>query len=136
MTRPDRILRLGLVALTVLHALAFLRWPGSFWGASHLAVWPRAVAIVCALLALAGTAWAPRLAWRSFGTFPGRRGACLAALAAGALFWGLHERQHLYGDGSLLIRSRGMSTTPSEISTCVKPCFSSHARYSSSLSRA
>jgi tetratricopeptide (TPR) repeat protein len=111
MTRPDRILGLGLVALIVLHGLASLGWPGSFWGASHLAVWPRAVAIACVLLALAGTAWARRLTWRRFGTFPGRRGACVAALAAGVLFWGLHERQHLYGDGSLLIRSRGMSTT-------------------------
>lgn len=105
-------LRIGLLALVAVHALAVWVWPGRLWGASQLAVWPAAVGLVVFVAAALAILLAPRPTWTGAAwPFPARRGALLAALAAGAIFWLCREGSHFFGDGYLLIRSRGMSTS-------------------------
>jgi tetratricopeptide (TPR) repeat protein len=112
MSRAERILQGALVAVLLLHVVGFLWWPGKWWGVSHLAAFPLAVGLLWAALALSGVAVLPRFAARLGALpFPGGRGL-LALLAVAALsFVLLRESQHLFGDGWLLIRSRGMSVT-------------------------
>lgn len=105
MQPSDRMLQIGLGVLVVLHLVA-LAAPGSLWGVSHLAAWPLPVAIAWTAAAFVALALAPR--WTRVGerlTFPGRRGAALAALGVGALALLAHERSHFFGDGNLIARS-------------------------------
>ena len=105
-------LRIGLLSLVVLHAIAAWVWPGKLWGASQLAVWPPVLAVALLGLAAMAITAAPWPAWSGRApAFPGRRAAILGALAAGVLFSLVREGSHFFGDGYLLIRSRGMSTT-------------------------
>jgi tetratricopeptide (TPR) repeat protein len=57
----DRWLQRGVAAIVVLHAIAFLFFPASLWGLSHLAVWPRSLGIAWTCLALVALLLAPRL---------------------------------------------------------------------------
>ena len=104
MQAPHRMLQIALGVLVLLHLVA-LAAPGSLWGVSHLAVWPVWVAIAWTVVALAGLALAPRWACDRQFAFPARRGALVAAFAAGLLATLLHERSHFFGDGNLLARS-------------------------------
>jgi tetratricopeptide (TPR) repeat protein len=103
-------LRIGLLLVVAVHAAAIWMWPGHAWGASQLAVWPSMMALAvlaAAMLVLLMPPTSRGVPW----PFPSRRGALLLALGAGAVFWLCREGSHFFGDGYLLIRSRGMSTT-------------------------
>jgi len=105
-------LRIGLLVLVAVHVLAAWVWPGRLWGASQLAVWPPALGLAIFVATALVILLAPRPAWPGAAwPFPGRRGALVVALAAGAIFWLCREGSHFFGDGYLLIRSRGMSTS-------------------------
>jgi predicted negative regulator of RcsB-dependent stress response len=112
MSRAERILQCALAAILLLHAVGFLWWPGRWWGVSHLAAWPLAVGLAWLALALLGLGVVPRFADRLRRVpFPGGRVLLLIVAAAALCFVLLRESQHLFGDGWLLIRSRGMSVT-------------------------
>lgn len=109
MSPPPRALAGALLVVAVLHVVA--SWaPGPLWGVSQLAAWPAWIGILWSALACGALGLAPRLAAGAPRlAFPGRRAALLVALAAGVAFWMLRERSHLFGDGSLLLRSGGLA---------------------------
>ncbi|MFQ5600733.1 MAG: hypothetical protein ACE5G2_09280, partial [Candidatus Krumholzibacteriia bacterium] len=112
MNSRDRVLQVAILGLVALHLLAAFALPGSFWGLSHLAVWPPAAALAWSAVAVVLGASAARSSHAARGApFPARRGALLSALASALPFWLLRERTHFFGDGYLLIRDRGFSET-------------------------
>lgn len=112
MSRADRILQLGLALLVLAHLAAVAAAPGALWGLSHGVTAPRAVWFAASIAALLGLAVLPglRLPARN-AAFPDRRRAALLAAACGSVFWLVRERLHFFGDGYLLVRSRGYSAT-------------------------
>ena len=112
MTRAERTLQVALLVLLMVHAAGFLWWPGPLWGVSHLAAWSTTIGLAWLALAIVGLFLVPRAApWLERLPLPGKRGVWLLLLVAVLLFVVLRESQHLFGDGWLLIRSRGMSVT-------------------------
>jgi tetratricopeptide (TPR) repeat protein len=108
----DRILRAGAATLVVSHLVAAWLAPTALWGLSHLAGVPPLVAVAWTAAALGVVVAAPRLAARGAAfSYPDRIASALLALACVAPFWIARERTHLFGDGALLIRDRGLSDT-------------------------
>ncbi|MCA9727271.1 MAG: hypothetical protein KC729_06275, partial [Candidatus Eisenbacteria bacterium] len=100
------------VAFLTLHAVAAFVVPSRLWGGSHLAAWPATAGLtflgVMLAATLLGGSLAPKL---PLPPFPGERRTWLVAAVSAITFALLCERHHLYGDGSVLLRSRGMSFT-------------------------
>jgi len=112
MSRAERMLQLTLLGIIGLHAAGFLLSPGKLWGVSQLAAWPTWIGLLWLALAVVVVVLGSRAATRLEQlSFPGPRGLLVILASAALLFFLLHETQHLFGDGALLIRSRGMSVT-------------------------